>query len=334
MSRFAGPKPEGAGGGARVDLATQVGAVALPSPICLASGTAGRGAELAPYLDLARLGAVVTKSLSARPWPGNPPPRLTPAGLGMLNAVGLQNPGVEQWLEEDLPDLEATGARVVASIWGERVEDFATAAALLRGAPPCVVAVEVNVSCPNLADRRRMFAHSPSATAEAVEAAAACGLPLWAKLSPNVADLVGIAEAAAGAGAAAVVLVNTLLGMVLDLDRRRPVLGHGGGGLSGPPLHPVAVRAVFDVSAVLPELPVVGVGGVLRGEDAVELLLAGASAVEVGTASFADPASAERIQRETVGWCRRHGVDAVRTLVGAAHEGAPLVDLEKVPENP
>jgi len=334
VSRFAGRRSDRAGGGSHVDLATRVGDVSLTSPICLASGTAGRGAELAPYLDLARLGAVVTKSLSARPWPGNPPPRLVPAGLGMLNAVGLQNPGVERWLERDLPRLEATGARVVASIWGARVEDFAAAAALLREAPACVVAVEVNVSCPNLEDRRRMFAHSPSATAEAVQAAAACGLPLWAKLSPNVADLVAIASAAAGAGAAAVVLVNTLLGMVLDLDRRRPALGHGGGGLSGPPLHPVAVRAVFDVAAALPELPVVGVGGVLSGEDAVELLLAGASAVEVGTVSFADPAAAARIQRETVHWCRRHGVDAIRQLVGAAHEGGGVVDPDKLLENP
>jgi dihydroorotate dehydrogenase (NAD+) catalytic subunit len=175
------------------------------------------------------------------------------------------------------------------------------------------------VSCPNHHDRGRMFAHSPTTTAEAVQAASVCGRPMWAKLSPNVADLTPIAAAAVEAGAEAVTLVNTLLGMAIDPETRRPRLGGGGGGLSGPAVHPVAVRAVYDVHRALPELPIVGVGGVATGADAVELMLAGASAVQIGTASFADPRSTERVRDELEGWCRTHGVRAVRELIGGAH---------------
>jgi dihydroorotate dehydrogenase (NAD+) catalytic subunit len=260
----------------------------------------------------------VVKSLSADPWAGNPPPRVHETPAGMINSVGLQGPGVRAWRERELPRLVATGATVVASIWGTSVEDYRRAAELVAGAPG-VVAVEVNVSCPNHHDRDRMFAHSPTATAEAVEAASAARLPLWAKLSPNVPDIGSIAAAAAEAGADAVTLVNTVLGMAIDPETRRPRLGGGGGGLSGPAVHPVAVRAVYDVRAALPALPIVGVGGVARGVDAVELLLAGASAVQVGTASFADPRSVERVRDELEDWCRAHGVGAVRELIGDAH---------------
>jgi len=253
------------------DLSARVGSVVLPNPVMTASGTAGHGTELAAYLDLGGLGAVVVKSLAAFPWAGNPAPRLHPAGEGMLNSVGLQGPGVEAWLADVLPALLATGARVVASIWGRTVEEFAAAAAALAAAPAGVVAVEVNVSCPNLEDRRRMFAHSPSATRDALAATAACGRPRWAKLSPNAADLAEVAAAAREGGAEAVTLVNTLLGMAIDPDTRRPRLGGGGGGLSGPPLRPVALRAVWDVHAALPDLPIVGVGGVARAEHAAHL---------------------------------------------------------------
>jgi dihydroorotate dehydrogenase (NAD+) catalytic subunit len=301
------------------DLATAVGPVALPNPVMTASGTAGHGAELGRYLDLSALGAVVVKSLSAGPWAGNPAPRVVETAAGMLNSVGLQGPGVAAWLEEDLPALAAAGARVVASIWGTTVDGYAEAAALLAGAPPAVVAVEVNLSCPNVEERRRMFAHSPAATAEVMAATAPCGRPRWAKLSPNVTDLVAVAEAAAGAGADAVTLVNTVMGLAVDPETRRPRLGAGGGGLSGPAIHPVAVRAVWDVHAALPSLPVVGVGGVARAEDAVELLLAGASAVQVGTATFADPRAPARVLAGLEDWCRRHGVRRAGELIGAAH---------------
>ena len=283
-----------------------------------ASGTAGHGAELSRYMDLASLGAVVVKSLSAEPWAGNPAPRVTEVDAGMLNSVGLQNPGVEAWLADELPGLIATGARVVASIWGFTVEAYEKAATALAGAPPEVVAVEVNLSCPNVESRRAMFAHSPRLTAEAVEATSGCRRPRWAKLSPNVTDLTEIAGAALEAGAEALTLVNTVMGMAIDVETRRPRLGAGGGGLSGPAIRPVAVRAVHDVCSAFPDVAVVGVGGVAAGEHAVELLLAGASAVQVGTATFADPRATARILAELERWCGRHNVARVADLVGRA----------------
>ena len=301
-----------------VDLTATVGSVVLPNPVMTASGTAGHGDELAAYVDLSGLGAVVVKSLSAEPWAGNPAPRVHQAGAGMINSVGLQNPGVESWLEHDLPRLRAQQARVVASIWGFTVEAYEKAAVMLAGAPN-VIAVEVNVSCPNVEDRRRMFAHSPSATSDVVAATAGCGLPRWAKLSPNVTDVTEIAAAAIEAGAEALTLVNTVMGMAIDLEGRRPLLGGGGGGLSGGPIHPVAVRAVWDCHSAFPDHPIVGVGGVSRGEDAVELLLAGASAVQVGTATFADPRAPTRVLRQLDRWCRRHRVSRSADLTGAAH---------------
>ncbi len=310
----------GGAGGPAPDLSTRVGSVALASPVMTASGTAGHGDELGRYVDLASLGAVVVKSLAADPWPGNAAPRVHETPAGMINSVGLQGKGVPHWLEHELPPLLATGATVVASIWGTSVDDIERAANLLADAPAGVVAVEVNVSCPNHHDRGRMFAHAPSTTIEAVEAAAGCRRPRWAKLSPNVTDLVSIAAAAAQAGAEAVTLINTVMGMSLDPDTRRPRLGGGGGGLSGPAIHPVAVRAVYDVHAALPDLPIVGVGGVASGWDGIELVLAGASAIQVGTATFADPRSVSRIQAEVQEWMQHRHVQTLTELIGAAHE--------------
>ncbi|MGH9186604.1 MAG: dihydroorotate dehydrogenase, partial [Acidimicrobiales bacterium] len=228
-------------------------------------------------------------------------------------------PGVTAWLADDLPPLVATGARVVASIWGRTVEEYARAAKPLADAPATVIAVEVNLSCPNLAGGRHQFAQSCSATAEALDAATACNRPLWAKLTPNVTDIVEIAGAALEAGADALTLVNTVLGMAIDPETRRYRLGAGGGGLSGPAIHPIAVRAVHDVHAAFPAAAIVGVGGVTDGPTAVELLLAGASAVQVGTATFADPRAPARVLAGLEDWCRRHGAGAVRELIGGAH---------------
>ena len=303
-----------------VDLTTRLGSLVLPNPVMTASGTAGHGHELADHLDPALLGAVVVKSLHAEPWDGNPAPRVHATPAGMLNSVGLQGPGVEAWLEHDLPDLLATGARVVASIWGRTVEEFARAAELLAGAPKEVVAVEVNASCPNLEDRRALFAHSTTATAEVVAAAAAAGRPLWAKLSPNTPDLPDVAAAAVAAGAEAVTVANTVLGMVIDTEARRPLLGAGRGGLSGPAIRPVAVRAVFDTHEALPDVPIIGVGGVASAVDTVEFLMAGASAFQVGTATFADPAAPALILRDLGRWCDNHGVAHLGELIGAAHD--------------
>ncbi|MDA8268913.1 MAG: dihydroorotate dehydrogenase [Actinomycetota bacterium] len=309
-------------------MRTRVGTVALSNPVLTASGTAGRAAELGAYVELADLGAVVVKSLSAEPWPGNPAPRVHPTPAGMINSVGLQGPGIQSWLADDLPALVERGATVVASIWGRSVDEFARAAGMLAGARG-VVAVEVNVSCPNVEDRSRMFAHSPEATAAAVDAAGRAGLPRWVKLSPNVPDLVGIAGAAIGAGAEALVLVNTVLGMAIDPRRRAYRLGSGaaGGGLSGPAIRPIAVRAVHDCRAAFPTIGIVGVGGIARGVDAAEMLVAGADAVEVGTATFADPRAPAVVLRQLHRWCARHRVRSVRDLVGSVHEGQPVVPL-------
>ena len=297
-------------------LATTVGDLALVSAVMTASGPAGHADELAAYGPLDLLGAVVVKSLSAEPWPGNPAPRLRPTEAGMLNSVGLQGPGIESWLEHDLPRLAATGATVVVSIWGRSVEDYARAGMMLAEAP--IDAIEVNVSCPNLEDRSRMFAHSVTATAEAVDAVGSTHRR-WVKLSPNTSELVDIAAGAVGAGADALVLINTVLGMAIDLDARAVALGGRGGGLSGPGIHPVAVRAVFECAQALTGTPLVGVGGVSRGTDAIELLMAGASAVQVGTATLAEPRAPWRIMREMSRWMAEHAVASVSELVGAAH---------------
>jgi dihydroorotate dehydrogenase (NAD+) catalytic subunit len=281
-----------------------------------ASGTAGHGDELAAYADLSRLGAVVVKSLGADPWDGNPAPRVHQTAAGMLNSVGLQGPGVDAWRRDELPALLERGAAVVVSIWGRTVDDYARAAQAVASCPPEVVAVEVNLSCPNLDGGTHLFAHDPEATAAVLRATEAVGRPRWAKLSPNTDRLVEVAGAAADAGAEAVTLVNTVMGMVIDTETRRPVLGGRSGGLSGPAIHPVAVRAVHDVHAALPELPIVGVGGVATAVDAVELMLAGASAVQVGTASFADPRTVIRVLDGMESWCRRHGVARVASLTG------------------
>jgi dihydroorotate dehydrogenase (NAD+) catalytic subunit len=265
-------------------------------------------------MDLAELGGVVTKSLAAFEWAGNPPPRVAPAGRGMLNAVGLQGPGVAAWLDATLPVLIDTGATVVASIWGRSVDDYRRAADLLAPAPPEVVAVEVNLSCPNLEGRSAIFAHDPELSAEVVAATDGCGRPRWAKLSANTDRIVDVAEAAIDAGAEAVTCVNTLLGMAYDPATLTPVLGAGGGGLSGASIHPVAVRAVHDVHAALPDVPLVAVGGVSTAWDAVEFFLAGASVVQVGTASFVDPAAPLRIQRDLLGWAHERGITGMRGI--------------------
>ncbi|HET9608875.1 MAG TPA: dihydroorotate dehydrogenase [Acidimicrobiales bacterium] len=306
---------------APVDMAVDVGSVRLPNPVMTASGTAGHGAELAPYLDLGALGAVVVKSLHAEPWPGNPPLRVHETTAGMINSVGLQGPGVAAWLDDDLPPLLATGARVVASIWGRSVDEYRRAAELLATAPAGVVAVEVNLSCPNTEAGRELFAHSVDDTRAVMAATAGCGRPRWAKLSPNAGHLADVAAAAHDAGAEAVTLVNTVMGLAIDPETRRFRLGSGprGGGLSGPAIHPVAVRAVFDVHQAVPRVPIVGVGGVTGGAGAAEMMLAGARAVQVGTATFADPRAPRRVLDELERWAARQGLPRIEEAIGDVH---------------
>jgi len=304
-----------------VDPQVRVGSVELSCAVMTASGTSGHGTELGAYFDLSSIGAVVVKSMKVDPWAGNPAPRVHPVTGGMINSVGLQGEGIAHWRRSELPALESAGATVVASIWGRNVAEYAAAARALGDLGADVVAVEVNLSCPNLDGGAHLFAHDPVAAAEVIAATESCGRPRWAKLSANTDRVVDVAAAVAEAGAEAVTLVNTLMGMVIDVENSTPVLGSGaaGGGLSGAAIHPVAVRTVFDVHAALPGLPIVGVGGIGDTRGAVEMMMAGADAVQIGTASFAEPRSVHMVRVGLEHWCGHRGIAAVRDLKGRAH---------------
>ena len=311
-----------------VDTRVRVGSVELAHAVMTASGTSGHGAELSPYFDLGSIGAVVVKSLSAMPWAGNPAPRLHPLRHGMINAVGLQGPGVDVWFERHLDELATAGASTVISLWGRSVEEYRRAAKVVAErlavdspGTASVRAVEINLSCPNLEGRRGIFAHDADVSAEVV---ANCGVvprPLWAKLSPNTDRLVEVATAVHHAGADAVTLVNTVVGLVVD-DDGDPVLGNGGGGLSGPMIHPVALRAVSDVRAARPHLPIIGVGGVTSGASAAALMRAGAQAVQVGTATFADPRAPMSIAEDLVEWAAEQGFSSLAAITGSRGRGS------------
>jgi dihydroorotate dehydrogenase (NAD+) catalytic subunit len=269
---------------------------------------------MAEVADLSVYGAAVAKSVSVEPWAGKPPPRLAPAGTGMLNGIGIQNPGIARWRQEVAPHLPSLGVPVWGSAVGHGPEDFAEVAAGLESAG--VAAVEINLSCPNL--EGHLIALDPAESAKVVEAVrSAVRIPIGAKLSPNGADPVPVAAACAEAGADWVVLTNTIWGAAIDVDQRRPLLSGIIGGYSGPPLKPVALRCVIDVHRALPDLPIVGCGGVINGTDVVEYLMAGAAAVALGTVHFADPRAGRRILDELETWCRREGCDPAQ-IIGAA----------------
>ena len=301
------------------DLRTRVGSVELANPVMPASGTAGYGTELSAYVPLDSLGAMVTKSLAHFAWDGNPALRTHATTAGMINSVGLQGPGIEAWKREQLPALVATGARIVVSIWGRSVDDYREAAELLADCPSQVVAVEVNLSCPNTEAGGSLIAHDPMMSADVIAATEPCARPRWAKLSPNTDRVIDVARAVHEAGAESVTLVNTLLGMAIDPLTGEYRIGSGerGGGLSGAAIHPVAVRIVHDVHRALPDLPIVGVGGIRTGADALELVRAGASAVQVGTANFDDPRTTARVIEELGQLADRTGVRSITELVGA-----------------
>ncbi len=309
-----------------VDTRVRVGSIELSHAVMTASGTSGHGAELGAYFDLSRIGAVVVKSLSVMPWAGNPAPRLHPLSQGMINAVGLQGPGLAAWFDEHLHVLARHGARTVVSLWGRSVEEYRQAAEVMaerlsRPGAEHIVAVEINLSCPNLEERRGIFAHDADLSADVVARCQVIDRPVWAKLSPNTDRLVEVAGAVRAAGAEAVTLVNTVVGLVLD-DEGVPVLGNGGGGLSGPMVHPVALRAVADVRAADPDLPIIGVGGVTSGAAAGALLRAGASAVQVGTATFVDPRAPMSIADELVVWAADQGFSRLRDITGRRGRGS------------
>lgn len=304
---------------ATVDMVTTLAGTVLPNPVLTASGCAAAGRELAPFLDPAALGAVVTKSVLLRPRSGRATPRMAETPSGMLNSIGLQGPGIDAFLEHDLPWLAARGARAVVSIAGGSVEEFAELARRLAGAPGLAL-LEVNISCPNVASRGQVFACDPLAAADVVRAVKAeSGVPVLAKLSPDVTDIVAIAGSCVEAGADGLSMINTLLGMVIDTDTFRPVLAGVTGGLSGPAIRPVAVRCVWQVHAALPGVPILGMGGILSGLDALQFLLAGASAVSVGTAVFHDPSAPVRVLAELRTELARRGITRLSDVVGAAH---------------
>jgi dihydroorotate dehydrogenase (NAD+) catalytic subunit len=299
----------------RVDLQVEVGQVRLPTPVIAASGTFGYGTEFAGVADVGAIGAVSVKGLSLAPYAGKPPPRLVETPAGMLNAIGLQNIGVEAFLRERLPRLRQLGARVIANFWGDDAEGFAACAERLDGQEG-IVALELNAASPNRPEWGGILATDPVALGAIVRAVRArVRLPLWVKLSPNVSDIVAVGKAAEAEGADAVCAINTLRGMAIDAATRRPRLFSVTGGLSGPAIKPVALAMVHVLARAL-DVPVVGLGGVRTGEDAAEFLIAGAHAVQVGTASFYDPAAPNRVGRELERWCRRHDVAAARDLIG------------------
>ncbi len=298
-----------------------IGTVELAHPILTASGTAGYGAEFDAYFPLREIGAVVTKSVAHFEWPGNAAPRLHPTNSGMLNSVGLQGGGVRSFVDDDLVALERAQAKVVVSIWGHSIDDYLQVARVLADVRDRVAAIEVNLSCPNLGGDHAMFSHDATLSAKVIEACQASGSPLWAKLSPNTSQLVDIARAVSSAGAQAVTLVNTVIGMAIDTETGLPILGNIRGGLSGSAIHPIAVRCIYDVRAALPELKIIGAGGVTSAETAVELMLAGADAVQVGTATFANPKAPFKILKQLTKWADARGITDWSGITSAAHRG-------------
>ena len=270
------------------DLTSRVGSVVLKNPVMSASGTFGYGLEFTPFYDISRLGAVIVKGLSLLPTPGNAPQRIVETAAGMLNAIGLQNIGVERFVREVVPRLADAGATCVANIYGRTIEEYEEVARRLDGVAS-LSAIELNASCPNVKEGGIAFGSTPEGLSTLTRRVrAATGKPLWVKLSPNVSDIRSVARAAEDAGADAVTLINTLVGMAVDVRTRRPRLSNVTGGLSGPAVKPVALRMVWEACRAV-KIPVVGIGGIQSAEDALEFLLVGAAAVQVGTANFRNP---------------------------------------------
>ena len=299
-----------------VDLAAPMGRLRLKNPIATASGTFGYGLEFTDYLDLSALGAISVKGLSLRPCHGNPPPRICETDAGMLNAIGLQNVGVDAFLAEKLPELHARRATVIANVWGDAEEDYVAVVEKI-GADRRVAAIELNVSCPNVVKGGMIFGNNAELLRGLVsKVRAATKHVLVVKLSPNVTDIVAVAQAAVDAGADALSLINTLVGLAIDLETRTPKIGFTTGGLSGPAIRPIALRMVWEVRKALPKIPIFGMGGIETVENVVEFLVAGANAVQIGTANFRDPSLAGRLVGELSSWCAERGIARVSDLVG------------------
>jgi dihydroorotate dehydrogenase (NAD+) catalytic subunit len=304
-----------------VDMTARLGPLELANPVLTASGCAAAGRELHQFFDVAQLGAVVTKSIMTKPRSGRPTPRMAETPSGMLNSIGLQGPGIDSFIENDLAWLADRGVRTVVSIAGTHTDEFVELARRLAG-HPAVAMIEVNISCPNVESRGQVFACDAIASSRViggVRRAADPAQPVFAKLSPDVTDIALIARACADAGVDGFSLINTLLGLVIDTDTMRPALGGVTGGLSGPAIRPVAVRCVWQVRNALPHLPILGMGGIRTGLEALEFVLAGASAVSVGTAVFGDPMAPMRVLAELTAALDERGFAALSDAVGFAH---------------
>ena len=315
-----------------IDLSTSLGNLHLLAPVLTASGCASSGRELDQFFDITLIGGIVTKSIMLHPRAGRPTPRMAETPSGMLNSIGLQGPGVESFIQRDLAWLEQRGVTTVVSIAGGSVDEYARIAQKLRNASG-VSAIEVNISCPNVDDRDQVFACDPDAASHVVQAVRRHSdprMPILVKLSPDVTDITEVAQAVVRAGASGLTVINTALGMVIDVDSMRPMLAGITGGLSGPAIRPIAVRCVWQIRRALPDIPILGVGGIRTGLDALQFILAGANAVSVGTMIFNDPSSPLRIQNELAMALHERGFESLREAVSYAHrsfEDAPVVEL-------
>jgi dihydroorotate dehydrogenase (NAD+) catalytic subunit len=304
-----------------VDFSTTFGNAWFPTPVFTASGCASSGKELAQFFPLKDIGAVVTKSIMNKARLGRATPRMAETPSGMLNSIGLQGPGIDTFIEKDIPWLVEQKARIIVSIAGETIEEYSTLARKLRSVSG-ISAIEVNISCPNVENRGLVFACDPEASRRVIDGVRRTiggELPIIAKLSPDVTDLVSIARGVVDAGADGLALINTVLGMVINVDTMRPHLGGKTGGLSGPAIRPIAVRAVYQVHAALPNVPILGMGGVATGKDALEMILAGASGVSIGTASFGNPTAIMKIQNELKQLLIDRGFTSLKQAIGYAH---------------
>lgn len=306
-----------------LDFSTKIGSKRFSNPIFTASGCASSGQELSQFFPLSELGAIVTKSIMTKPRTGRATPRMAETPSGMLNSIGLQGPGIDTFLEKDIPWLVEQKAKIIVSIAGETVDEYGVLSRRLR-AVSGISAVEVNISCPNVENRGQVFACHPDtavAVIEAVRRNIGGELPIVAKLSPDVTDIVEIAASVINAGVDGLALINTLLGMVIDTNTMKPKLAGKTGGLSGPAIRPVAVRAIYQVHQAFPNIPIVGMGGVASGRDALELILAGASAVSIGTATFGNPNAAMQIKEELAELLTQKGFNDFRDAIGFSHRG-------------
>ena len=295
---------------------TTIAGVTFKNPVMTASGTFGSGMEYTEFVDLNKLGAVVTKGVANVPWPGNPTPRVAEVYGGMLNAIGLQNPGIDVFMERDIPFLKQFDTKIIVNVCGKTVEDYVAVVDKL-GEEPAVSMLEINVSCPNVKEGAIAFGQNANALAEITrEVKRHAKQPIIMKLSPNITDITEMAKAAEAAGADALSMINTITAMKIDIHKRKFALANKTGGLSGPAIKPVAVRMVYQAARAV-KIPIIGMGGIATGEDAIEILLAGASAVSVGAMNFVDPYTTEKVISGIEDYMKRYHVEAVTDLIGA-----------------